>query len=126
MKNELIIKKCPKCGALIKVIKDCDCQECGVTCCNEPLKELVPDTVDAAIEKHIPVIERVDDILKVRIDHVMEKDHYIEWIAFVSHQTEIFQYLKPGEIASATFSYEKGAKIYAYCNKHELWVQEVK
>ena len=56
MKKELIIQKCPKCGALIKVIKNCNCEDCGLKCCNETLKALVPNTVDAAIEKHIPMI----------------------------------------------------------------------
>lgn len=50
MKNELIIKKCLKCGALIEVINDCNCNECGITCCGEPMVKLISNSVDASFE----------------------------------------------------------------------------
>ena len=52
MSNELIIKKCNSCGATIKVIKDCNCPNCGIVCCDEPMKVITPNSVDAAVEKH--------------------------------------------------------------------------
>ena len=51
MKNELIIKKCKSCGAMVKVLKDCTCENCGIKCCGEEMEILVPNSVDAAVEK---------------------------------------------------------------------------
>ena len=53
MKNELIIKKCTSCGATIKVLDDCNCDNCGIVCCSKPMEVLVPNSVDAAVEKHV-------------------------------------------------------------------------
>ena len=57
MKNELIIKRCIHCGATVKVMEDCNCEGCGIICCNEPMKVMVPNSVDAAVEKHVPTYE---------------------------------------------------------------------
>ena len=61
MKNELIIKKCKSCGAMVKVLKDCTCENCGIKCCGEEMEILVPNSVDAAVEKHVPTYEKVED-----------------------------------------------------------------
>ena len=55
----------------------------------------------------------------------MEEDHYIEWISYVYDNNEQIVYCAPGDHATATFKYVKGATIYSYCNKHSLWVKEV-
>ena len=68
MKNELIIKKCLKCGALVEVINDCTCDECGITCCGEPMVKLISNSVDASFEKHIPTFEYVDDEILVKYE----------------------------------------------------------
>ena len=67
MKNELIIKKCQKCGALVEVINDCNCWDCGITCCGEPMVKLISNSVDASFEKHIPTFEYVDDEILVKV-----------------------------------------------------------
>lgn len=74
MKNELIIKKCLKCGALVEVINDCNCSECGITCCGEPMVKLISNSVDASFEKHIPTFEHRGDEILVKVNHVMEKN----------------------------------------------------
>ncbi len=109
MKKELIIKKCSKCGALVKVINDCNCEDCGIKCCNEEMVILKSNSVDAAVD-----------------NHVMEDDHYIEWIALVTEEKEEFYYLKPGVPATVTFKEVKEGKLYSYCNKHGLWENEIK
>ena len=76
MKNELIVKKCNHCGALVKVIKDCNCNGCGIVCCDEPMQVMVPNSVDAAVEKHIPTYEVSGDEIIVKVNHVMDKEHY--------------------------------------------------
>ncbi len=123
--SELIIKKCANCGAIVKVIKDCNCPGCGIKCCNEEMKKLVPNSVDAAVEKHVPTYEIVDNKIIVKVNHVMEEEHFIEWISMVNGNVEKTIYLKPGEEATAKFCYHKGATLYAYCNKHGLWKKEI-
>ena len=67
MSQELIVKKCMKCGAIVKVIKDCTCENCGIQCCGEQMKVLEPNSVDAAVEKHVPTYEVRDG--KIRQIH---------------------------------------------------------
>ena len=126
MKNELVIKKCKSCGATVKVIEDCNCDVCGIVCCGNPMEVMVPNSVDAAVEKHVPTYEKVEDEIVVKVNHVMEKEHYIEWIALVSENKEYTVKLHPEEEAECRFPYLKGATLYAYCNKHGLWKAEVK
>lgn len=126
MKKELVIKKCKKCGALVKVIEDCNCGGCGIVCCDEPMEKLVPNSVDAAFEKHVPTYEKMDDGIFVTVNHVMEKEHFIEWIALVSENKEYFVTLYPEQNAEVHLPYISGSKLYAYCNKHGLWETEVK
>lgn len=125
MKKELIVKKCKKCGATVHVISDCNCNNCGIICCDETMEKLIPNSVDAAIEKHVPIVEINENKIKVTINHVMEDEHYIEWIAIVTDSKECIKYLNPSDIAEAEFSYVPGSKVYAYCNKHGLWMKEV-
>lgn len=124
MSKELKIYKCFKCGALIKAIKDCHCS-CGYECCGEKMRELVPNSVDAAVEKHLPTYEVKDGKIYVKVNHVMEEDHYIDWICIVSEKKEVTTYFKPGEEALAHCKYIPGSTLYAYCNKHGLWKTEV-
>ena len=121
---ELIIKKCLKCGAVVKVIEDCECSDCGVMCCNEKMVELKANSVDASVEKHKPEYKIENDELVVTVNHVMESDHYIEWICLVTDNSEEYVYLKPGVNAEARFNNSKG-KIYSYCNKHGLWMTKI-
>lgn len=125
MKNELNIKKCNSCGAMVKVLADCTCENCGIKCCGEEMKALVPNSVECAIEKHIPTYERVEDEVYVKVPHVMEKEHYIEWVAMVAENKECMVKLYPEQDAEARFKYIPGSTIYAYCNKHGLWKIDV-
>lgn len=126
MKKELKIKKCDSCGALVKVLEDCTCDNCGIQCCGEEMKVVVPNSVDAAVEKHVPTYEKVEDEIFVTVNHVMEKEHYIEWISLVSENKEITVALYPEQNAEARFPYIPGSTVYAYCNKHGLWKCDVK
>ena len=124
--KELIIKKCSKCGAMVEVLNDCNCDKCGITCCGEEMKILIPNSVDATFEKHVPAYELVEDEIFVKVNHVMEKEHYIEWIAMVSDEWFCKVMIYPEQNAECKFKYIPGSKIYAYCNKHGLWSNEVK
>lgn len=126
MSKEFIVKKCLKCGAMVKVLEDCTCENCGIKCCGEQMKALVPNSVDAAIEKHVPTYEVRDDKILVKVNHVMEDEHFIEWICMIYGNKEITTYFNPGEEAEVEYVYVPGATLYAYCNKHGLWKAEVK
>ena len=123
MKRELIIKRCKTCGAMLKVITDCE--DCGIKCCGEEMEKLIPNSVDASAEKHVPQVEKVEDEIFVKVAHPMEKEHYIEWIAQVVDNKEEFVYLYPEGPAEVRFKYIPNATIYAYCNKHGLWKKEI-
>lgn len=125
MKNELIIKKCQKCGALVEVINDCNCGDCGITCCGETMVKLISNSVDASLEKHIPTFELRGNEILVKVNHVMEKEHFIEWIALVNDKDIYKVKLVPNQNAECKFKYIKGSKLYAYCNKHGLWSCDV-
>ena len=120
MSRELVIMKCNQCGAMVKVLKECNCP-CGIQCCDEEMKTFIPNSTDAAVEKHLPTYEVKDGKVFVKVNHVMEEEHYIEWISFVFDDKECTTYFKPGEEAVAHCKYVPGSKIYAYCNKHGLW-----
>ena len=76
MNKELLIKKCMKCGAIVKVIEDCKCgEDCGIKCCGEKMTVLKPNSVDAAVEKHVPTYEVKDGKIYARVNHVMEDEH---------------------------------------------------
>ena len=119
------ILKCDKCGAMVEEIEPCTCNDCEVTCCGDAMKLVEPNSVDASYEKHLPLCEIEDDIVYVRVNHVMDEDHYIKWIKVVYDNTEITTYFNPGEEAIVTFKYVKGSTVYSCCNKHGLWMTEV-
>ena len=125
MKNELLIKKCASCGALVKVIEDCTNENCGLQCCGKEMQLLVPNSVDAAVEKHVPTYKIIEDEIFVTVNHVMEKEHFIEWIALVTDNKEYMVKLYPEQNAECRFPYIPGSCLYAYCNKHGLWKKEV-
>ena len=122
MTNKLEIYKCEVCGNMVEMIHD---GKGELVCCGQPMKLFVENTTDAAKEKHIPVVEKTDDTLKVKVGsvpHPMEEAHYIEWIEVISDGKVYRQFLKPGEKPEAVFPI-KAEKITSreYCNLHGLW-----
>lgn len=122
MKNELTIKRCITCGTTIKILKNGDCK---INCCDGEMKTLVPNSIECAVEKHIPTYEKVEDEIVVKVNHVMEKEHFIEWIMLVKENREETVKLYPEQDAIVRFKYVPGSTLYAYCNKHGLWKAEV-
>ena len=124
MKNNLIIKKCMSCGAIVKVLKDCTCNNCGIKCCGEEMQILLPNSVDAAIEKHVPTYEKVEDEILVKVNHVMEKEHFIEWIVVETKKGSQKVKLEADMEPKAEFILTEDDEFvaaYAYCNLHGLW-----
>ena len=121
-----VFYKCPICGNVIGLI-DGDINH--MMCCGRKMELLVANSEDAAVEKHVPVYERVEDEIVVKvgsIEHPMEKDHYIMWIAQVSDNQTTRVRLYPEQGTTVRFKYIPNSTIYAYCNKHGLWKTEVK
>ena len=118
--------KCLTCGNIIYLING---NENNLQCCGKSLTKLTANTNEAAIEKHIPqfIVENNKIIVTVgEILHPMEENHYIMWIAMASgNDIEIYN-LKPTDEPKTIFEFKKDATIYAYCNKHGLWKNEVK
>lgn len=123
--REFVLKVCDSCGAMIHVLKDCHCS-CGIQCCGKEMRTILPNSVDAAAEKHVPTYEVHGDEIYVRVNHVMEEDHFIEWICLVAEEKEGRKFMKVGKPAECHFPYTPGSTLYAYCNKHGLWKTEVK
>ena len=121
--KEFIIKKCTKCGAVAHLLGN---EDTTISCCGEEMKTLTPNSVDAAVEKHVPTYEVKDGKIYVKVNHVMDEDHYIEWISIVFGEKEVTTYLTPGKNAVAHCKYVPGSTVYAYCNKHGLWKADVK
>lgn len=114
--------RCKKCGNII-TSKDTP------ICCEEEMEELVPNTVDAALEKHVPVYtinNNKIDITVGEIEHPMLDNHYITFIAQISNNEVNMVKLNPGDKPCATFDYIENSKIYEYCNLHGLWVTDIK
>ncbi len=122
MTKLLQIYKCEICGNIVEMLHD------GVgelVCCGKPMKLYEANTVDAAKEKHVPVIEKTANGFKVKIGsvpHPMVAEHYIEWIEVIADGKAYRKFLKPGDAPEAEFCID-AAKITAreYCNLHGLW-----
>lgn len=122
MAEKLEVYKCNVCGNIVEVLHG---GQGELVCCGQPMVKLVENTVDAAKEKHIPVVEKVDAGVKVKVGevaHPMEEKHFIEWVEVIADGKAYRQFLNPGETPEATFNVE-AEKITAreYCNLHGLW-----
>ena len=122
MTKQLQIYKCEICGNMVEVIHE---GQGELVCCGQPMKLFTENTIDAAKEKHIPVIEKVADGIKVKVGsvaHPMEEKHYIEWIELISDGKACRRFLKPGGLPEATFNTGTDqVSVREYCNIHGLW-----
>ena len=122
MAERLEVYKCEACGNIVEVLHGGGGE---LVCCGEPMKLMKENTVDAAKEKHVPVIEKVAGGVKVSVGsvaHPMEEKHYIEWIEVIADGKAYRQFLKPGQAPAAIFNID-AQQITAreYCNLHGLW-----
>ena len=121
-----VFYKCPICGNIIGLIQG-DINH--MRCCGKEMELMEANSTDAATEKHVPVYKRVEDEIAVKVgevEHPMEKDHYIMWIAQVSDNQTTRIRLYPEQRTEVRFKYIPESILYAYCNKHGLWKSEVK
>ena len=115
---------CSHCGNLIELVNDAGVP---VFCCGQKMDALNPNTVEASVEKHLPVVSVEGDVLHVNVgaaDHPMIPEHFIGWVYVQTASGGQRKALNPGEAPHLTFHLggEKPIAVYAYCNLHGLWM----
>ena len=125
MKNKFYI--CPDCGMVIETVHD---SGIAPSCCGMKMDVLIPNTMEASGEKHIPDVTVDGSVVTVNVgsvDHPMQDAHYIEWVQLVTERGSQRRYIKPGDAPKVTFHLgeEKPVAVYAYCNLHGLWKTEL-
>jgi superoxide reductase len=122
MTERLQVYKCEVCGNIVEVLHE---GQGELVCCGEPMKLLVEGAIDAAKEKHVPVIEKIAGGFKVKVGsapHPMEEKHFIEWIEVIADGKAYRQFLKPGEKPLAEFNINaEQVSAREHCNIHGLW-----
>jgi superoxide reductase len=122
MAARLDIYKCQVCGNIVEVLHG---GEGTLVCCGKPMVIQKENTVDASREKHVPVMEKTAQGVKVKVGsapHPMEEKHYIEWIEVVAGGRAYREFLKPGGAPEATFCVDGRIEmVREYCNLHGLW-----
>lgn len=118
------VYKCELCGNIVEVLHG---GKSPLVCCGQNMKLMKENTVDASKEKHVPVIEKTEKGIKVKIGavpHPMEEKHFIEWIELIADGKIFREALKPGMAPEATFCLcftPKTLEAREYCNLHGLW-----
>lgn len=122
MAERLQVYKCNVCGNIVEIMHGGAGE---LVCCGQAMKLLTENTVDAAKEKHVPVIEKISGGVKVKVGevaHPMEQKHYIEWIEVIADGKSYRQFLNPGEAPEAVFMIDyKNITAREFCNLHGLW-----
>lgn len=115
--------RCEHCGNIVTFVEN---KGVPVMCCGQKMTELEPGTTDAAQEKHVPVVEKNGDKVKVTVgsvEHPMTEEHLIQWVCLETKNGSQIKYLKAGEKPEAEFSLndDELVAVYEYCNLHGLW-----
>ena len=121
--ERLQVYKCEVCGNMVEVLS---VGGGTLTCCGKPMVGVTENTVDAAVEKHIPVVEEKDGDLLVKVgevEHPMLEEHYIQWIEVITKDGQVLRkFINPNEKPFATFKVNGELdRVREYCNLHGLW-----
>ena len=122
MTERLQVYKCEICGNIVEVLT---AGAGELVCCGEPMALLEEQSADAATEKHVPVVEKIDAGFKVTVGsvpHPMAEEHFIEWIELLANGKAYRQFLEPGDPPEAVFQVDAPqASAREHCNVHGLW-----
>jgi len=122
MAKKLEVYKCMVCGNIVEVLHGGAGE---LVCCGKPMDNLAAKTVEEGKEKHVPVIEKTNDGIKVKVGstpHPMEEKHYIEWIQLLADGVAYRQFLEPGDAPEAVFNVQADAiTAREHCSIHGLW-----
>lgn len=118
---------CEHCGNIVGMVKSAGVP---MMCCGQKMSPLVPGTIDASLEKHVPVVTVKDDVVTVDIGsvaHPMTEEHYITWVYLQTDRGGQRKCLCPGSDPQVKFALkdEKPEAVYAYCNLHGLWKTDI-
>lgn len=119
---------CKHCGNIVEIVKD---SGVPIVCCGEKMSELKANTSDGAVEKHVPVVDINEGVVKVAVGstlHPMIEAHYIQWIYLRTNKGIQKKYLNPESSPKAEFLIDKDEvveEVYEYCNLHGLWKKEI-
>ncbi len=118
---------CEHCGNIIGLIHDAGVP---MMCCGQKMTKLEPGVVEASHEKHIPVVTREGDLVKVTVGsvaHPMTEEHHIAWVYLQTCRGGQRKCLKVGDDPVVTFALceETPVAVYAYCNLHGLWKADI-
>ena len=119
----LDVYKCKLCDNIVEVVNAGG----GVlSCCGQNMVQMTENTVDAAKEKHVPVLEETADGYTIKVGsvaHPMTAEHYIQWVELIMGSKVYREFLQPGQEPQASFKIDKKEKPVAreYCNLHGLW-----
>ena len=127
MSKEVKFYICKHCGNIVGLIHNAGVP---LVCCGEKMSELVPNTTEAATEKHLPVVEMDGNIVKVSVgsvEHPSTEEHYIAWVYLETAHGGQRKAIKPGDKPEVSFALQDDELIavYAYCNLHGLWKTEI-
>lgn len=128
MTKKLEVYKCEICGNIVEMLHEGDGT---LVCCGANMRLIEANTVDASKEKHVPVVEKTDDGLTVKVGevpHPMEEKHYIEWIQVITKDQHCSgrTFLKPGDVPEAKFpKMDNILEVREYCNVHGLWTKKM-
>lgn len=125
--SEIRFFKCNHCGNIIGVIHNAGVP---MMCCGEKMQELIPGTVDAAVEKHVPVVKADGNIVTVKVgevEHPMAEEHFIQWVYLQTDRGGQRKCLKPGDKPEVRFALcdEVPVAVFEYCNLHGLWKADI-
>ena len=117
-----LVYKCSICGNIVEILQVGGGE---LVCCGQPMNLLEEKTEDEGNEKHVPIIEKTEKGIKVKvglIPHPMEEKHFIEWIEIIANGSSCKKFLKPGQKPEAEFETSaSGITARIYCNVHSLW-----
>ena len=132
-----------RCAGCMNVTQEYICEHCGnivvkvhdagvpLMCCGQKMKELIPGTVEASVEKHVPAVSVEGSVVKVEVGsvaHPMVEEHYIPWVCLQTSLGYQLNYLSPREAPRVYISLAEGEKpvaVYEWCNLHGLWKTEL-
>ena len=122
MTENMQIYKCEICGNIVEMVHP---GKGTLVCCGQPMALYEENSTDAAVEKHVPVLEKTSDGYKVTVGsvaHPMEEKHYIQWVEIIADGKAYCQFLNPGEAPEATFRIQADqVTAREYCSLHGLW-----
>lgn len=119
---------CEHCKNIVSIVQN---SGVPIKCCGQNMTELIPGTVDAAVEKHVPVVTKEGNLIKAKVGevtHPMTEEHSIQWIYLETDKGGQIKHLTPSDAPEAIFALandEKAVAVYEYCNLHGLWKADI-